>query len=123
MRAKWLIIIGLLLGGLTAGGYVLFRQFLKDRQQALGYEDRPAEARTWDQERRMPEDRTVRTMTPKQLEEARRKGTIPQNYVPPPPQNTTANDAAIQRTLRTIEEINRINEMNRRLQEQQQRNK
>ena len=108
-----------LAGGLVlvlVTGYFLLARFLHDRETALGFDRmRPEFNRA---------GKNQRTYTAKELEDAQKKGLLPKNQPftqPYQPPNTTNNDAAVQRSLRTIEEINRINEMNRRLQEEQQR--
>lgn len=65
---------------------------------------------------------TTHTYTQKELEEARKSGKMAPGMPQPYTSTNAAGDAAVQRSMRTLEEINRINEMNRRMTEQQQRN-
>lgn len=102
---------------LVWGSYLLVGRFLSDRSATALYDEpRPPAPR-----RQAP---VTTEYTLDDLEAARKKGELPRGMVPPaqpvPPPHTSGHEA-IQRSLRTVEEINRINEMNRRLMEQQQR--
>ncbi|MFN0118093.1 MAG: hypothetical protein ACKVQC_07380 [Elusimicrobiota bacterium] len=102
---------------LTIGSYFLFKKILKDRQLAAQF-NMPIS-------RNIPinGNRQVTTYTAEDLEKMRKEGKLPQNAVPqpyiPPNNYQSQNDAAVQRSLRTLEEINRTNELNQRLMEQQ----
>jgi hypothetical protein len=116
-----LVLIGVLVAvaGAVAGGYFLVRKLQKDREAVLSYipPTRPQPVQTNPTQKR----ETV-TYTEKDLEAMRKKGITPPGVAQPAgqmPQNS--GEAAVQRSLRTIEEVNRINEMNRRIQEQQER--
>ena len=109
----------LAVAGALGGGYVVFQKVLADRQAAMNYNApraRPPE--------QPGEGREVKTYTAEELEKLRKEGKMPRELQghTPPANPTAQSDAAVQRTLRTLDEINRINEMNRRLMEQQQRN-
>ena len=101
-----------------SAAYFLGRKFLRDRESAMNFEPRVVRQI----QRQVGPQTTTRTYTAQELEEARKKGKLPtgmnQAYTPP----NASGDAAVQRSLKTLDEINRINEMNRRLTEQQQRN-
>ncbi len=107
------ITVGLALIG--TGVYFLIRKYNRDVRNAMNFE--PPVQRVISQ---TGPQTTTRTYTEKDLEEARKKGKLPPGALPSNPA-TAAGDAAVQRSLRTLEEINRINETNRRLIEQQQR--
>jgi hypothetical protein len=109
----------LALAAVGAGSYFMIKKLQKDREAALSFIP-PSQPRPI----AMPpsQKRETVTYTQKDLEEMRKKGTVPPGVAQPPaqmPQNT--GEAAVQRSLRTIDEVNRINEMNRRIQEQQER--
>lgn len=112
--------MGILFGGAAVlwGSYLLTAKFLKDRNRTLSYVP-PAQMG-----RRTPSSQgpVRKVYTQKELEAARKRGEMPrpmaQPYIPPA-QNP--NDAAIQRTMRTLEEINKVNEMNQKLMDQQRR--
>jgi len=97
------------------GVYIGFQKFLKDRQGTANFTPPKTTIR-----RQTPQGTQVQRYTPEELEKARKEGTLPPGLKQPPPPTNHANDA-VQRSLKTIQEINRINEMNRRLMEQQQR--
>jgi len=103
---------------LLGAGYFGLRKFLADRQRMMAFSSYRPRLETAPRN-----SREVRTYTQKELDEMRKKGTLPSNLKQPyvPPAATTAGQDAVQRSLKTLDEINRINEMNRRLQEQQQR--
>jgi hypothetical protein len=117
-----LVFIGVLAGlaAAVAAGYFLVRKLQKDREAVLSYipPDRPQPL----QNSGLPKRETV-TYTEKDLEEMRKKGVPAPGVKPPigPPAAGTSGEAAVQRSLKTLEEVNRINEMNRRIQEQQER--
>ena len=120
MNFKKAVLIVLFAGmGVAAlfGGYYLLAKFLKDRRSALTF--RNVENRTTI-EYRFPKN-AEEQKTPSR-EELQRKGQEPAGLrrvaTPPPP---PTQDAAIQRTLRTLDEINKINQTNQRLLEQQRR--
>lgn len=115
-RVLTLIIIGLV-GGLLGGGFWLVKKLLQDREAVLSYipPNRAIPLHNSGQPQR-----EVVTYTEKDLEEMRKKGITPPG-VKQPSQAVTNNEAAVQRSLKTLEEVNRINEMNRRIQEQQER--
>lgn len=121
MRLKLIIGVAVGLVVVIAGVYLGTWKFFQDREAMRGYKD-PLERQV---ERRRQEQpvTTTRTYTAKELEEARKTGKLPKNMqtAPGPNQAAIANEAAVQRTLRTLDEINRVNEMNRRLQEQQRK--
>ncbi|MCB4757317.1 MAG: hypothetical protein LHV69_09885 [Elusimicrobia bacterium] len=120
MKLLKLLLVPVIFSIVLTFAYFTMKKFLRDRQAVEGY---GLMRRPFSQERPAAGQKEVRTYTQKELEEARRKGQLPggvrQPYLPPP--TTTAGEAAVQRSLRTLEEINKINEMNRRLQEQQRR--
>jgi hypothetical protein len=105
----------------VVAAYLLVAKFLKDRARMMAMASR---AQWSNPIQAPPSGPTTRHYTAKDLEEMRKQGKNPyQNsqtpYIPPQPQANP--DAAIQRTMQSIEEINRINQMNQRLMEQQQR--
>jgi hypothetical protein len=111
----WSLIVAVLVLG-TVGAYFLTKSFLNERQSMMTNASLKRHIRVPQQT-----STTKRIYTPQELEEARKKGTLPpsakQPYMPP----NTAGDAAIQQSLRTIEEINKINAMNQKLMDQQRR--
>jgi hypothetical protein len=98
--------------GVVWGGYLLLRRYLQDREAAMGYEDHRMQALAPGQQR------TTRTYSAKEPEEARKRGESPMGAQAV---QTNAMNDAVQRNLRTLDEINRINQMNQRLMEQNQR--
>ncbi len=114
------VLIGIVLAlvGAVVGGVFLVKKIQKDREAVLSYipPTLPQPLTTAPQSTH----KTV-TYTEKDLAEMRKKGITPPGVAQQqaPQQNT--GEAAVQRSLRTIEEVNRINEMNRRIQEQQDR--
>jgi LPS O-antigen subunit length determinant protein (WzzB/FepE family) len=116
-KIAWILLLGVIGLGLISAGFVLLNKFEKDRMSAMNFEPQKMTPRP-----NLPSNQPVtRTYTKEEIEEARKSGKplpgLPKNQVMP---NTTGEDA-VQRSLRTLDEINRINEMNRRLLEQQQR--
>jgi hypothetical protein len=96
---------------------LLTKKLQRDREAAMSYTPPAPVTR---------ETRPVRethTYTAEELAEARKTGRpLPGARQPSmPPSAVNPGNDAVQRSLRTLDEINRINEMNRRLQEQQQR--
>jgi hypothetical protein len=114
-----LVVLGVLAVALGAG-FWLYQKLQSDREAVLSYipPNRPVRV----QDSRTPQRQTV-TYTEKDLEEMRKRGLNPQNVRPfgAPPAPPPSNEAAVQRSLKTLEEVNRINEMNRRIQEQQEK--
>ena len=110
--------LALVLIGLIAGSYYLFKRFLRDRQSALNFEKQKITIL----DRSAKSTRETKIYTQEELEKMKREGKLPRGVNPAPtlPPGTNAAEN-VQRTLRTVEEINRINEMNRRLMEQQQK--
>lgn len=94
----------------TLGAYALLAKFLGDRQTAMSDTRRPT--------REQIARRELRRRGAVDAAQAQRPGAAGQPVQRSP---ADAGQAAIQRQLRTLEEINRVNEMNRRLMEQQQR--
>ncbi len=123
MKWKKPLLISVVVAGFLGGVYLLSRQILDDRKVAMAFQEKPLELPAFGKEERLPDGRTIRTYTSKDLEEAKKRGKGSGLDATRPDPFPTANDAAVQRSLRTIEEINRINEMNRRVAEQQQRNR
>jgi hypothetical protein len=121
MKRFYLTLICLLIAGsLVGGAYLLVKRFQRDRQEALGF--RPADDRHPFETGTTSDGKTTHTYTTEELEEARRTGKLPKSADPKGVSSAeAANQAAVQRSLKTIEEINRINAMNQRLIEQQQR--
>lgn len=119
-RALPFLIFAMVATGLTAGSYLLLDRFLRDRQAVLTRHSLPPRP-VYDRPN-VQNGRQVKTYSAKELEEARQKGRLPsgsqQNL---PSQSNLAQQDAVQRSLRTLDEINRINQMNQRLLEQQQR--
>lgn len=114
--AQRITVITLIMVTLTTAAYVLAKKFFHDRTQALLGNQPPITRKFINNS-----GTTTRTYTQKEIDEARKKGTPPvdikQPYMPP----TQTGDEAVQRSLKTIEEINKINEMNQRLIDQQRR--
>ena len=108
-RAAALVIFAVIATSLVTGAYLLLERFLQDRQSAMSHLRRP------DRTSSLRRNSTGATTVPGG--DASRRNPNPGG--PPPVHNT--GEAAIQRQLKTLEEINRINEMNRRLMDQQQR--
>ncbi len=95
------------LAALTYGAYKLTERFLADRQQAIARVSRS--------------ERVERTATASPVRKPV-NGTVPAPITAPAGSAATASgEAAIQRQLKTLQEINRLNEMNRQLMDQQQR--
>ena len=110
------VVFAVLGASFVTGGYWLVHKFLTDRDKILLSAFRPRVTAT-------PKagERETKRYTQKELEEARKKGELPPGLRNPPYQPPVQSQDAVQRSLRTVEEINRINEMNRRMMEQQQR--
>ncbi len=117
-KRLWIVLAVGIASALTlTAGYFLFAKFLDDRARAQGF-NRPMVRSP----QALHDGRQEKVYTAEEIEEARRKGQLPPTATAPNiPQPNAAHNAAVQRSLRTLEEINRLNEMNRRLQEQQQR--
>jgi len=117
-----LLRIGALALGATALlliAYGASRKFIHDRESAMNFQ--PHQIHT--QVERESGKPVTRTYTQKEIEDARKQGKkLPGLTNLPPNLPNQAGQDAVQRSLRTLDEINRINEMNRRLMEQQQRN-
>lgn len=121
VKSKMMLILATILVATAVTGYVLFRQFEKDRESIRNFNGFN-ETRDIGTRETLPDGRTVTTYNEKDLAKARKDGKLPKGVEPnSAAQAAAANEASVQRTLRTIDEINKINEMNRRLQEQQQR--
>jgi len=103
-----------------AGGYFLAKKFLRDRAAAMNL---AAGKYTLEKVKNPSANRQVKTYTREEIEKLRKEGKLPagMRQALPPAQPVLPQDDAVQRSLRTIEEINRINEMNQRLLDQQQR--
>ena len=110
------LITGLVLVASGAGAYWFVQRARADRQAVMAFQGlptpRPATPTT--------STRTVKNYTPEEIEEARKNGKTLPDMQNSPAQSNAMNDA-VQRNLRTLEEINRINQMNQRLMEQQDR--
>lgn len=121
-RILLFVFVAAILGLCTWGSYGVTKKFLMDRVRLSVTSLRGTAIKRQTLPTPNQPSRTERTYTQKELEEARKKGKLPPEMRQPymPPANTAANDA-VQRSLRTIEEINRINEMNQRLMDQQRR--
>lgn len=107
-RAAALAAFALVSASVVTGAYFFVQKFLADRNSALYEPGRPKPSLT------RHETRTT-TTRPHGAAQSGAPG------APPPQSAAEVGQAAIQRQLQTLDEINRINEMNRRLMEQQQR--
>jgi hypothetical protein len=121
MRLKKIILFSIIFLTILACSTFMVKKIKRDRQTAMNYKPpvfNPVSSRTTTG----PASHT-KTYTKEELDEMRKKGKSPEGIKQPytPPQPNTANDAAVQRSLRTIEEINKINDMNQRLLDQQRR--
>lgn len=116
-----LLIFGVAATTMTAISYFALKNFIQDREELLSMGSEPLELSK--QKNDLGHGREVKTYTAEELEDLRRQGKTPQGL--PPQYNQTqaiqANEAAVQRSLKTLEEINRLNQMNQQLLEQQQR--
>lgn len=121
MRKAYFGLISLLVLGILAGGsFWLVSKVRRDRLSVMNYA--PMNHTVVRRETQTPNGRDVKTYTAEELEKARKEGKLPKGMQQiQPPSAAQANDAAVQRSLRTIEEINRVNALNQRLMEQQQR--
>lgn len=108
-RAAALAAFALISASVVTGAYLFVQKFLTDRQSAMFEPEKPKPTVA---------RRETRTSGPGNA--ATKNGTRPAGG-PPPQTATEVGQAAIQRQLQTLDEINKINEMNRRLMEQQQR--
>lgn len=103
---------------ITSTAYFTMKTFLEDREGLLLQDETPLRP----QNEAQPNRNETKTYTAEELEEMRKQGKLPVGYQPPTQnQMIQANEAAVQRSLKTLEEINRINQMNQQLMEQQQR--
>ena len=118
-KFRLLIIIGVSLFGilLIFGSYMFLKKFLSDRQRVSGFSTRPNRVRHTVK----GPNQNSKTYTPEELEKARENGTLPPGMKQMPLPPTQLPTDHIQRSMRTLDEINRINRMNQQLMEQQQR--
>src|SRR4051812_35250193 len=109
-KAVYYAVLAGFLALVTTAAYYALARFLRDRQTVMSELNRPTvETRTRSgTQRETPAERARRVA---------QSGQQPGGG----PAAAAAGEAAIQRQLKTLDEINRINEMNRRLQEQQRR--
>jgi len=107
-RAIPLVVFAAVMSALVSGSYFALSRFLRDRQSALSTPrrivDAPAARRQLDQAATARQQNNGTRPNPQAGQSAAEAG-----------------QAAIQRQLKTLEDINNINEMNRRLMEQQRR--
>jgi len=108
-----LILVG---GAMILGGYFLFAKFVRDRESAMNYTPQKRIFR-----RPSTTAPQVKTYTAEDLEKARKNGTLPPGMPQPGMVPPTIGIDAVQRSLKTVQEINRINQMNQRLMEQNRR--
>jgi hypothetical protein len=116
-----LLVVILVLTGLTAGGYFLTKRFIAERQALLMPMTRAQRPGGFVSPRR-PVTQT-RTYTREEIEKARKEGKSLPGLTQPGavPAANTAGEAAVQRSLRTLDEINKINQLNQGLLVQKQR--
>ena len=97
----------------------MLNKFLKDREAARHFSPR---SNFRPQQIQTPNSET-REYTAEEIEKARKEAKLPPGLkLPPQPPQVNTHDE-VQRSLKTIQEINKINEMNRRLMQQQQQNR
>lgn len=111
-----LTLLLIIICAVVAAVYVATRKFEHDRTSAMTSPSHTFQTR---EESSRPQTVT-RTYTQKEIEDARKNGKKLPGLAPTNLPGGQA-DAAVQQSMRTLDEINRINEMNRRLIEQQQR--
>ncbi len=119
IRYLVLVIFALVATTLTTTAYFGFKTFLEDREELLLQNDVPIQP----MKNQPLSTRQTKTYTAEELEDLRKQGKSPTGIQQPglPHQTMSNNEAAVQRSLKALEEINRINQMNQQLMEQQQR--
>jgi hypothetical protein len=121
VRFTVLGVFALVLTSLTTFTYFFLKNFIEDREEILTQADFELHS---PKTNTIPMNRSeVKTYTAEELETLRKQGKSPEGMSQTFNQNQAiqANEAAVQRSLKTLEEINRINQMNQQLIEQQQR--
>jgi hypothetical protein len=117
-RWKRLAVIG---AAILAVGLLIYGaswKFSHDRESAMNFQPHETRVRV----ERSTSQPVTHSYSAKEIEEARKSGKkLPGMNTLPPNLPNNSGEEAVQRSLRTLDEINRINEMNRRLIEQQQR--